>query len=524
MLSTAFKRPVLIIALGAATVCIAFALFTQHCWEDYYITFRISRNLVEGKGLVYQAGEHVHAFTSPAGVLLPALSLELAGGQSDAAALWIFRLLSIAAFAGAAVLLWQITRTLGWTVFGGGLLTVLLLTDVKSVNFTINGMETGFLLLCLSGVLHTLVQGGPRTWWKLGLWTAGLMWVRPDGFVFGGAIAGAWLLVFPTNRAAPHRRALLGVYGRAALLTAVFYLPWLVWASYYYGSFVPQTVIAKGLNSHLPALADLPGFLARQTVLFPWRGGVRDTFLPSYVVLGGWPEWTIAYAICVAWLCLLYWMYPKAGAVGRAASLAYFLCTLYGASVPAAPWYVPSYTLLASVTLAAIADDLWRAHPGRRWLRVPFVLHGMFAAGLLLATSWQLRIQQALIENQRMNIGCWLRAHSATPQDSVFLEPLGYIGYFSQLKMLDFPGLCAPEVVAARRAVGDRWIALIRRLRPDWFVLRRSATRVFERSDPALIETEYRLAKVFDVSSDVAAVRFLPGRGYVEFDQTSQRL
>ena len=122
MLLTAFKRPVLIIALGAATVCIAFALFTQHCWEDYYITFRISRNLVEGKGLVsggrararlYLAGRRPVAGAFP----------ELAGGQSDAAALWIFRLLSIAAFAGAAVLLWQITRTLGWTVFGGGLLT-----------------------------------------------------------------------------------------------------------------------------------------------------------------------------------------------------------------------------------------------------------------------------------------------------------------------------------------------------------------------------------------------------------------
>jgi hypothetical protein len=501
-------------------VCIVFALFTQHRWEDYYITYRASRNLVEGKGLVYQPGARVHAFTSPAGVLLPALALQLAGGQSDTAALWIFRLWSIAAFTGAVTLLWQTTRTLGWTGFGSGLLVVLLLTDVKSVDFTINGMETAFLLLCLSAMLHTLVHGGPGTWWKLGLWAAGLMWARPDGFIFGGAVAIAWLLVLPTPQAAPHRRALLGVYGRAALLAAAGYLPWLVWAWHYYGSFVPHTVIAKGLNSPLPALADLPGLLARQTVLFPWYGGIRDTFLPAYVWLHGWPAWVMVYAIGVAWLCLLYWIYPKAGAAGRTASLAYFLCTLYGASVPAAPWYVPSYTLLANVTLAAIADDVWRAHPGRQLLRVPFVLHGAFAAGLLLATAWQLRLQQALIEDQRTKIGHYLRAHSETPQDSVFLEPLGYIGYFSQLKMLDFPGLCAPEVVAARRTVGDDWPALIRRLHPDWLVLRRSQTQAFQWSDPGLVRTEYRLTKSFDVSAKIAAVRFLPGRGYLEVDQT----
>ena len=50
-----------------------------------------------------------------------------------------------------------------------------------------------------------------------------------------------------------------------------------------------------------------------------------------------------------------------------------------------------------------------------------------------------MKIQQAEIEmGTRAKVGTWLREHSQ-PGDTVFLEPLGYIGYFSGLRMHDFP-------------------------------------------------------------------------------------
>ena len=64
-------------------------------------------------------------------------------------------------------------------------------------------------------------------------------------------------------------------------------------------------------------------------------------------------------------------------------------------------------------------------------------------------------VQQSVIEDGlRQPIGLWLRDHAKTPHDSVMLEPLGYIGYYSGLKMLDYPGLASKEMVAARKRFG----------------------------------------------------------------------
>lgn len=59
------------------------ACFTGHVWEDYYITYRSSKNLATGHGLVFNHGERLHTFTSPLGVLLPAAASLLTGNSSD---------------------------------------------------------------------------------------------------------------------------------------------------------------------------------------------------------------------------------------------------------------------------------------------------------------------------------------------------------------------------------------------------------------------------------------------------------
>jgi hypothetical protein len=98
-------------AFGVAFGCaLLFAVFTQHAWEDYYITYRASKNLATGHGLVFNVGERLHTFTSPIGVLLPALASLLTLNTSDSAALWIFRLFSCAAFGTAAALMFVTVR------------------------------------------------------------------------------------------------------------------------------------------------------------------------------------------------------------------------------------------------------------------------------------------------------------------------------------------------------------------------------------------------------------------------------
>src|SRR5687768_4859709 len=176
-----------LVAFGCAGL---FALLTNHAWEDYYITYRASKNLATGNGLVFNVGDRLHTFTSPLGVLLPAAASLLTLNTSDVAALWIFRLMSCAAFGGAAALLFStVRRGLETPLVAGVLAVAWLCTDSKSLDFSINGMETGFMLLFLAYVLWGLFSPALKSrWLHLGLAWGGLMWTRPDSFIYIGLI------------------------------------------------------------------------------------------------------------------------------------------------------------------------------------------------------------------------------------------------------------------------------------------------------------------------------------------------
>jgi hypothetical protein len=500
------------------TVGLLFAWFTQHAWEDYYITYRTSKNIALGHGAVFQIGERVHSFTSAFNTLVPALFSGLAGNRSDAFALWGYRVVSLLALAGGAWMLVRVAARCGLGVVAQWAIALLLVLEVKTTDYSINGQEIGFMVFFIAAGLYALLVVEGRKWIALGASWAGLMWTRPDAFIYGGAVAAGVFLFAVQETGHAHRRALLGTLVKAALLAALLYLPWLAWAGWYYGSPVPHTILAKGLNPYPPEAFSGRAFLRSRLDL----GSLGLVFMPAYsLALGGWPAAMHTFSTVIAAACALYWLLPSASRLGRVASLAFALANLYLSQVAAypAPWYLPNASVLGLVVLAAMLHDLRRVRVVA-WLGGAAV--GAHFAFLFCAGAWQLRQQQAIIEDgNRKPIAHWLRDHSMSATDSVFLECLGYIGYFSQLKMLDFPGLCAPEVVAARRKLGTNdWSPLVRELRPNWLVLRPREEAEMRRQDAALFEEMYEQARVFDVSDKVRALGAMPGRGYLECDET----
>jgi hypothetical protein len=102
----------------------------------------------------------------------------------------------------------------------------------------------------------------------------------------------------------------------------------------------------------------------------------------------------------------------------------------------------------------------------------------------------------------------------------VFLECVGYIGYYSQLKMYDFPGMTSPEMVAARRTLhSDGCGLLIAYLHPDWLVLRPDEINLLSVDQTLWLELNYKPVKVFDVSQAVAAAN-IEGRNILGTDKT----
>ncbi|HET7537297.1 MAG TPA: hypothetical protein VFJ90_12635 [Candidatus Didemnitutus sp.] len=513
---------------------LAWAGYTNHAWEDYYITYRASKNLATGHGLTFTAGERVHSFTSPLGTLLPAVASILTGNRSDITALWIFRVMSLTALSGAAIVLWRFGEAVSGRRFFCVALVGLLLTDAKILDFSTNGMETALLLLFLAWTLYALLAAPPRPVLQLGLAWAGLMWSRPDSFIYIALLSLGALLFGPFNGSLT-RAKLLKTYLLAGLVTTACYLPWLGWAKLYYGSPIPHTIVAKGMGMPalnparvLQSLGEVPAKIREGSI-----SSIAATFLPAYGsgAHSGWPMFVQMLALILAIGLCFVWLFPFFRREARVTSFAflgghYYLTCVMGFPYP---WYIPAVTVLGFVTFAGIADQLANARP---WLRSgAWAGMGLFVAGaaaLAGGVAYQMRIQQQFIEGQRRDIGLWLRAYASSPRDTVFLEPLGYIGFYSNLKMFDYPGLSSPEVVAAikkarteqpTRNNRELWSTVIRILQPDWIVLRPFERSVVESTDADLLHTDYEQAKIFDVSPHLRAIAVLPGRDYLLYDQ-----
>lgn len=507
----------------ATAVPLAYAFFTEHIWEDYFITFRHSQNLVDGRGLRYNPGQPpVHGFTSPLGVLLPALCYLVTGKTGYLPALWMFRILSLAAFVGGGLLvLWRLGTTLAGrrAAWAFGLLYLL---EVKGVANAVDGMETGFMLLFVGWALALFESRHTRAWVLRGLAWGGLMWTRPDGCVYVAALSVAELAFGTGDR----KRFFLSL-AKSAVVTTVVYLPWFVFAWSYYGSPVPQTIQAK-----TPSNQSFDPGLILSTVYarLPHRAAV--VFGPIYFPLF-WPgpEWVYWFSYAVAAFCLAYWLLPVDDRVGRMASLGFTLlaCYLSYMALPF-PWYLPPVGLLGLVALArgavtlaraaatAIAQPVEMGRVADLLTIIALTPVAMGLSGLFGYTARQIRIQEKEIEmGNRRPMGLWLKDHMA-PDEVLFLEPIGYVGYFSQARIQDWPGLVSPDVVAQRKR-GVTMELMPNVLKPAWVVLRPHEARLAVQKNPEFTRT-YVPVKLFDVKDRLRSYGPIPGSPYVVLDST----
>jgi len=510
-----------------AIVPFLFALYTDNRWEDYYITFRASKNLALGNGLVFTVGERLCTFTSPIGTLLPALCSWLVGPDRDDAALWLFRLVSIGAMGLAGMLAFVVLHQRKMAPLIIAALLTLLATDAKTVMFTINGMETAFVILGLSLMLYVVTVETGRTWIWLGIVWGWAMWTRPDGFIYVGALALS-ILIFKAGLASERGRGwLLRRYVWAGLLAAVIYLPWILWAYSYYGSPVSNTIVAKSLHR-------APGvFFQNSHNVLVAANRVRDIFAPPYTNEPGW-----SLSICL-WYYLLWLLaalplvLPRMSSLTRASAAAFLLTSFYLSYIVPFPypWYLPNCAWLGFLSLGLGFHDFCSipSSPPRNdllsGLRWPQASLGIVGTTVLMqlyvlgCVSQEMDQQQRLIEfGVRKQVGLWLKRNAVTPRDTVFLEPLGYIGYYSNLKMYDYPGLASREVISARKRLNtDNWLDLIEDLHPDWLVLRPEEAAPLQSQDR--FSQEYQLVQVFDAKRAVSALD-IHGRGFLEYDQT----
>jgi hypothetical protein len=137
---------------------------------------------------------------------------------------------------------------------------------------------------------------------------------------------------------------------------------------------------------------------------------------------------------------------------------------------------------------------------------------------LFVLTTIQMKRQQALIENGvRKQVGLWLKGRVGEGE-TIYLECLGYIGYFSGGRMLDYPGLASPSVVEAVKRNGGDMIETLLDVSPDWAVLRYGeAKRAVENPQ---FRKRYAYVRHFSAVDDLEKLGVFPGVNYLRYDAT----
>ena len=446
------------VCLAAVGVRLWVALASGFQVDDAWITYRYAENLAAGEGFVYNPGERVYGTTTPLLTLLLA-GAELAGVPLPAASL----ALSLAATVATLLCLAALAAPrlgLAWAVLVAGLAAV----APSHVVWSASGMETALSIAFLAAAFLAYDR---RRWTLLGLAAAGAFLTRFDAVVLLVAlpVAEGFLALAGGARGAgggPAWRGLLRAAGSFLLATG----PWLVFATLYFGSPVPNAVWAKtGLHRLGEAglsVDRVPGLLraALDPGLAPFALELLLAAAGAAAVLARRDR----LALVPAWLG------------GYAAFL-----TL--GQVHVHPWYVapfhPPLLLLWGAGLAGLTRWAGRRlargeapAPARlgRPARLAAALGAVAVAGAVAvpAALAEARGRQAVYDGAHAALGRWL-AERAGPRDTIYAWDIGYVGHLTGRRILDFQGIVSPEAIPYNRR-GDPAGVLLD-LRPEWAVV-----------------------------------------------------
>jgi len=396
--------------------------------EDAYITFRYAGELVAGHGLVYNAGQRVMGFTSAPWALWTALGIALhvdPVGWTRATSL----LADVATLlCGAQLLREAAGEAAAWT-FGAFFAAWPLFAASAT-----SGLENSAFFATIVVTAWAIGRKSPASGPLLALTAL----FRPEGLVVA--------LVLALRASWRDRMIALAITAAALATLAAFY-----------GSPIPQSVWAKS------SLYGTPG---------PWAGRHWWEWLLPFP-LGRYPIATegvqflpiaALFAASLAAGTVVLWNARRSAAATAAlGGLAIWLgYSLLG--VAYFWWYmvVPVGSLV--FTAAAGFPRIVRG----RWIPI--------AAASLLAGTWtvapSLYVGRAQVESASFaSVADFLLDH-ARAGESVFLEPIGMIGFRCPIRVIDEVGLVSPAV-AKRRLAGPGWYAdVVAAEKPDWLVIR----------------------------------------------------
>jgi hypothetical protein len=309
-----------------------------------------------------------------------------------------------------------------------------------------SGLETGLYCLMVLTTIFSLNSGRYR--FAAGIAGCALL-IRPDG-----ALLLALTLLLALRRSAKEALVCL-------VISALFFAPWLIFAQYEYGSFLPHSIEAKRIIHPGSLLVNLtvmsnflfvsPSFLALFTL------GFSGLILSSSI---SGPRRQL-YLLTLVWLLL------------------YISGLAFSGVRPIFFWYyVPMLVVASTIGLPALVDF------ARSERSAPFLKAALTPQGVTIAVLCFLALSSAELLWRGSSLNKEQARHVAYHQiadrlsglvrsgEKVFLCETGIIGYrLPQAIILDSAGINSKEIVSILKNHPADWLQLtLERFEPEWIV------------------------------------------------------
>ena len=428
---TSIQRNSVILFFLAVAVRMVFHSLTSFTADDAFITFRYAENIAAGEGFVYNLGERVLGTSTPLFTFILS-TLSMLSVRPPIGAL-MFGLLCSGLTAVVIYRLAHRLRFADWSF----LPALLFILWPRSIVVDTCGMETalfGLMTIAAFYYHHRRLE-----YYSLAAATLSAV-TRYEGFLL---LALILISLFWRDR-----RQFLSYL----VIPAVIILPWLIFAFIYFGSIIPHSITAK-LALYERFAYESPW--ENLKFMMAWHNPLGWIMTAAAIWGGVWLHRKQLFGrIEAVWLIGMVLFYT----FSRTHLFFWYPSPLY-----------PVYLVLAAAAIVAVLE----LNSLRRF-NVAYLRYGVtIVAVVVLAWGNRSKVlsfgsQQDTLETVHREIGTYLLGH-ADPADVVAAEDIGYIGYYSQRRIIDRDGLVSPEAVPYNRA--GMYYELIGDFRPEWVVV-----------------------------------------------------
>lgn len=462
MLMSRRKKIIIHLVLLSGLSILTIILFFRFSTEDSYITYRYAKNLVDGKGLVYNQGEKFLGMTSPFYALILALFGFLGFDIPS-----IGGLLSSISLGLSLLLIYLLTLRKGYPSIG--LLCGAFILSCPWFLMTF-GSETYFQLLMITAAFYFYDQ---KKYIPTASFCALAFLARPDGIVAAAVILLDYLIA---KKRFPLKESFLFIF-----LCAPFFL------FYYFNfnSFLPYTLDAKqaqyasGLwRSFLPGTLNFMRLLVKENMLLA-------SFFPL-LIIGGlallfsgriWKLitcWVIFHIIGYILLRVSFYHWYSIPLI--------FLLMLMSAFsvrfITSLPRFFKENRLKkwkAKIFNQEINLSLVRFKEVDAYLKWSYRILSLFLMGIIMVAlaggikSYYRTFKSLPFPKLQLytEAGKWV-SENTPPQSTVAFIEIGYFGYHARRKIIDLVGLITPGVSDHIRKRDFQWAVM--KYKPDYFI------------------------------------------------------